>query len=365
MIEVSIIIPTYQRHKDLKRLLASIAELDYPASKLEVVVVDNAGDLAEKDLKTKVGKAKLTLARPDENLYCSGARFYGAKIAKGHYFFFIDDDNVMSPESITELVASFKDTPNLGVAAPLMMFYKDKHRIWAAGVRLSRLGRPVYLYGNAEEQASALPETISDIDAFPNAFMVKRDVLEAVPFDVTNFPHNWSEADFGLRIKRHGYGGITNTRARVWHDIDYGGLLTRTDRVKVYDQAKSRILFRKRFATPLSWVIFWIVTFPISSFYYLKAIQASPDKNKLAMLGRYIQGTFDGVKTPITKDVKKLPQISNSAPKPPIPAPIRPDSSAVTTVMPDKPERTGTRNGSLLASKARSGEASKRVRLAS
>ncbi|HTE57570.1 MAG TPA: ATP-binding cassette domain-containing protein [Verrucomicrobiae bacterium] len=55
----------------------------------------------------------------------------------------------------------------------------------------------------------------------------------------------------------------------------------------------------------------------------------------------------------LPKDAKNLSKASNPAPKPPIPASIRPSSPTVTTVTPGKPERIATRNGSALASGAR------------
>lgn len=300
---VSIIVPTFKRRADLLRLLASVVKSEYPTEKLEIVVVDNAGDLSKEDIQRAAGRIKLKLLHPNENLYCSGGRFYGVKRASGQYFFFIDDDNVIAPDCIRHLIRSFGDSPKLGVVAPLMLFFKDKERIWAAGVKLSKLGRPIYLYENKYVGQVSLPELIPGVDAFPNAFMVKKNMLEEVPFDVANFPHNWSEADFGLRVKKHGYTGAISTKAREWHDIDYEGLLTRTDRVKVYDQAKSRILFRKRFfSSNAAWLVFWGIIFPISSLYYLKAILRSPDKKKSAIMAGYIKGTLAGIKSPIMTD---------------------------------------------------------------
>jgi hypothetical protein len=58
---------------------------------------------------------------------------------------------------------------------------------------------------------------------------------------------------------------------------------------------------------------------------------------------------------------KNLFPNSNPAPKPPIPASIRPGSPAVPTSTPDNPERIVPRNGSILASGASSGTGSKQI----
>jgi GT2 family glycosyltransferase len=298
---VSIIIPTYKREKDLLRLVASIAKSDYPKDKMEIVVVDNAGELSKEAIQPAAGKTKLKVVWPGSNLYCSGGRLYGVKEASGQYFFFIDDDNILASDCIRHLVDSFNQNPSQGMAGPLMLIYKDKKRIWAAGAKVNSWGMTIHQYGNKYLSEVDLPEVIPDIDYFPNAFMLKRRVLEEVSFDTEHFPHNWSEPDFGLRATMNGYTTATITKAREWHDIDYDGHTTRTDSVKVYDQAKSRILFRRRFfASAREWLTFWCINFPVSTLYYFKAILASPDKKKLAMLAGYVRGTIDGIKTPIS-----------------------------------------------------------------
>lgn len=298
---VSIIIPTFKRKTDLLRLVASITKSDYPKENMEIVVVDNAGELSKKDIQPVSGKIKLKVLWPGDNLYCSGGRLFGAKKASGQYFFFVDDDNILARDCIRHLIDSFNKDQSQGMAGPLMLIYRDKKRIWAAGAKVNSWGMTIHQYGNKCLSEVDLPEVIPDIDYFPNAFMLKRKVLEEVTFDTENFPHNWSEPDFGLRAKMNGYTTATITKAREWHDIDYGGHVTRTDSVKVYDQAKSRILFRRRFFTSaIEWLAFWSISFPISTLYYIKAILASSDKKKLAMLAGYVKGTIDGIKTPIT-----------------------------------------------------------------
>lgn len=300
---VSVIIPTYKRKADLQRLIKSITQSNYPEKSIEIIVVDNAGDVSDKDIKPAAGKIDYKVVQPGSNLYCSGGRLYGSKKAAGQYFFFIDDDNVIDPDCIRLLVESFNKNSSLGMTGPLMLIYKNKKHIWAAGAKVNSWGMTIHQYGDKNLDEVDLPDIIPDIDYFPNAFMVRRQVLEEVPFDTDHFPHNWSEPDFGLRMKKMGYTAATITKALDWHDIDYGGHTTRTDTIKVYDQAKSRILFRRRFFTrPSERLAFWGVSFPASCLYYLKAIWASPDKKKFAMIARYAKGTIDGLKTPITKE---------------------------------------------------------------
>jgi GT2 family glycosyltransferase len=266
---VSVIIPTFKRKNDLLRLLRSVAESNYP-----------------KD---------------------SGGRLYGAKVAAGQYFFFIDDDNILDKNCIKYLADSLYTDKALGMAGPLMLLFNDKNRIWAAGARVSNWGTTTHVESKKYVNELTLPDKILNIDYFPNAFMVKRRILEQIPFDVVHFPHNWSEPDFGLRVKQKGYSAATITNAYEWHDVDYGGMTTRINARNVYDQTKSRILFRKRFFSSInSWLLFWSFTFPVSTLYYMKSIFESKDKKKLNMISGYFKGTIDGIKSNMKPDISQV-----------------------------------------------------------
>lgn len=299
---VSLVIPTYNRKDDLVRFLASVNTQDYPLSQLEVVIVDNAANLTDESISTALSeKISYQLLKPDNNLFCSGGREYGAKFAHGELLFFIDDDNIMEPSCIKNLAAHFETDSKLGVATPLTLYYKDKKRIWLAGVKLTNMGMPLYLHNGSYTNAIKLPDTIEDLDSVPNAFMTSQKVLEQVPFDTVNFPHNWSEADFALRLKKNGYKSLVDTKAISWHDIDYDGRLTRVDSVKVYDQARSRIVFRKRFMNKgLDWLAFWGIIFPFSTITYAKGGFKSSDKWTKVMQ-QYIKGTRDGLATVVSE----------------------------------------------------------------
>ena len=269
---------------------------------LEIIVVDNAGDLGDGDIRPAIGDVRLKLLNPGANLYCSGGRRFGAERATGELLFFIDDDNILDRSCIRELIESFVAIPGLGMAGPLMLIYKKKDQIWAAGAHVNKWGITIHLHMNDDRNRIQLPKVIEGVDYFPNAFMVRTDLLKEVPFDVATFPHNWSEPDFGLRLKQKGYKIAAITTAIDWHDIDYFGHTTRTDYRKIYDQAKSRILFRRRFFNGFNDKLrFWVVIFPASSLYYFKAALKSQDDRKIRMMLQYVRGTFDGTRDSIVE----------------------------------------------------------------
>lgn len=88
----SIIIPTYNRPQPLTNCLQSLADLDYPDNRFEVIVVDDGSKISLKTVvKPLQNQLNLTLI-PQANAGPATARNTGAKQAQGKFLAFIDDD---------------------------------------------------------------------------------------------------------------------------------------------------------------------------------------------------------------------------------------------------------------------------------
>jgi GT2 family glycosyltransferase len=304
---VSVVIPTYKRPHDLTRLLMSIKNGTYPLEKIEIIVVDNASDLDEEVVKKHFPKA--TIITPGANLWSNGARRVGTEAAHGEYIFHIDDDNEVDPECIAQLVRGLEEDESLGITGPLM-FHDDTDVILSLGAKITKYGLIIYVEGGKKMNQVSLPPKVEGFDYLHNAIMIRRSVLEQVAFDDGNFPHNWAESDFGLRVGAKGFKMACITTAKERHHGGYISHLTRVGPDKTYDQAISRILFRKRHMASLGdWLRFWIINFPASTALYLWQILKTSNSKK-STLSAYIRGTLDGIRKPL----KELPE-AKLAPK--------------------------------------------------
>lgn len=289
---VSIVIPTFNRIDSLTRLLKSLRQSDYPTECLEIVIVDNADD---KKLSPAVKRIfpKAKVITPGKNLYSNGGRRVGGDAARGDYIFLLDDDNTLNRDCIGLLIDYMENNPKVGITGPLML-YGDTDTIWCGGGIVTPKGTVVYLYSGKPFPKTELPQYVSNINYFPNACMVRKDALKEAPLDDVVFPHNWAEPDFCLRVLQEGYGICCVTAAVDRHHIGYTGHITRISPEKMYDQAKSRIFFRKRHLKNLSsWLWFWVLILPLSTVvYFWNIIRLDQDRKKT--LWAYFRGTFDG-----------------------------------------------------------------------
>ena len=109
--EFSIVIPTYNRPQRLAQCLQSIAQLDYPRDRFEVIVVDDGSKTPLDEVVAPLqNQIQLKLLR-QANAGPAAARNRGAKAARGKFLAFTDDDCQPLPNWLSQFAASLAITP--------------------------------------------------------------------------------------------------------------------------------------------------------------------------------------------------------------------------------------------------------------
>lgn len=121
MLEVSIIIPTYNRLEQLKRVLRALEAQAFPLSAFEVIVVcDGATDGTAEFLATAVTELQLhPILQTNQGV--AAARNHGIAEARGELVLFIDDDVVPAPWLLPEhMVSHAAAGPDAIVLGPML-----------------------------------------------------------------------------------------------------------------------------------------------------------------------------------------------------------------------------------------------------
>ncbi|NNN16718.1 MAG: glycosyltransferase family 2 protein [Acidimicrobiaceae bacterium] len=282
---ISVVIPTRNRAGMLVRLLEQLVpRLGDDLG--EIIVVDNA---SSDDTENQVAKfPQVRFVQNLQNHLSAHARQQGWDLATGTYVCFIDDDNLVEEGSLSTLADYLDRHESVGLVGPVQRRWSDGS-IWCAGGRIN--GFLVVSYDHHIDTH----KQIIEVDFQPNVFMVRNALREVgVNFDWKNFPHNWSEAEFGNQIRRAGFLVATCVESTVYHDIDYSGYFTRINPTNIFDQAKSRITYRKEYRNdPITWAVFLLIVLPVSVIALVYETRKRVDRKKLLVL--YLKGTLCGL----------------------------------------------------------------------
>ncbi|MBP6864816.1 MAG: glycosyltransferase family 2 protein [Candidatus Didemnitutus sp.] len=115
--ELSVFIPTHNPHRGrLARTLAGLRSQTLPADRWETILVDNASTPAlAAGVLTDPSPANLRVVRED-TLGLTAARRRGFAEARGALVVMVDDDNVLAPDYLAQVLALFAAHPPLGAA---------------------------------------------------------------------------------------------------------------------------------------------------------------------------------------------------------------------------------------------------------
>ena len=107
----SIIIPTWNRPRQLRACLLSLAKLEYPSDRFEVIVVDDGSDPPIGALEESDRQGCPVIWLRQSNAGPAAARNAGAAKAQGWYLAFTDDDCTPAPDWLRRLACAFERSP--------------------------------------------------------------------------------------------------------------------------------------------------------------------------------------------------------------------------------------------------------------
>lgn len=288
---VSVIIPTYNRKRELIRLIESIKQSSYPKENTEIIVVDDSSTDGTNDaIKKRFPDVKVV--KNTKRKMTSGSRNIGIKCSKGDYLFFVDHDNVIDRRAIRELVDFMESNVDVGLVGPIMYYYSAPKTIWCAGGTLRRpMCIPTHIF--QYKKSDNLPLTnihAVECEFIPNAFMARRQVISEIGFfDERNFPILWEDIDFSFRIKQRGYRIAIVPQAKTWHDVSTAKDF-HIDEERAFFRGRNRARFYLKYA-PSS-----ILLLPIDMLGFCGTLFAyDKGPHGLEKLLRYLEGIVHGL----------------------------------------------------------------------
>jgi glucosyl-dolichyl phosphate glucuronosyltransferase len=217
MLDISVIIPTYNRSELLLRTMQSVINQQYPTDRFEIIVVDNGSSDNTRDIV-----ADFIVEYPGIKYFCEqdmglhNARHSGAKTAKGDILLYVDDDIIADSNLFSEIIKPYSD-PDVGcVGGKILPKWEVEPPDW-----IKRFPK-WYLSILDDEDGPKEVEWIYGCN-----FSIRKNLLfEAGGFNPDAFGDKkmwWYRGDgeIGLLRKIHAAGKkvIYNPNAVVWHCI--------------------------------------------------------------------------------------------------------------------------------------------------
>jgi len=194
---VSVVVVNYQAADDTARALAGLDELDWPADKFEVVVVDNgSGDGSVETLSEQFPRARFV--ELDRNQGFAGGCNRGVQAANGDYIGFLNNDARPHPGWIRAALEVFLRDRSIGCVASKILDWD--------GQNIDFVDAGVAFYGHGFKLGAGDPddhthETEQDVPFASGAAMfVRADVFRAAGgFDERYFLL-FEDVDLGWRL---------------------------------------------------------------------------------------------------------------------------------------------------------------------
>lgn len=202
---ISIVIPTFNEERIIKKCLESLYSMNYPRDKFEIIIVDDGSNDKTKDIikQYDVELIETSGVGPSE------ARNIGLKKARGEFIAFTDGDCIVHKEWLNELLKGFVEDNVVGVGGKQKSPRDDSDFGKNVQYFLQKMG---FICDYTKSGGG-----VSKAEHSPTCnVMYHRSVLEKLGgFEKGLWPGEDVELDY--RIKKMGYELMNNSNAVVYH----------------------------------------------------------------------------------------------------------------------------------------------------
>ena len=222
---VCIIVLNWNGLADTQECLRSLRKLTYPSH--QVILVDNASagdDVLH--LEREFGDS-ICLIRNEKNYGFAGGNNIGIRYALDHsspdYVFLLNNDTVVAPDLLDELVKAAENDPEAGVLGPKVYYFDFDGRkdvIWTAGGQI-RWWHPWFYHaiGQGHDDLPKYQRLKAVRWISGAAIIIKRQVLEQTSLLNADYFFGGEDVEYCLKARTHGFKSIYVPTARVWHKV--------------------------------------------------------------------------------------------------------------------------------------------------
>ncbi len=240
--KILVIIVTWDKKEYVVNLLNSLANINYPRTSLDIVVVDNASsDGTAEAIQRQF--SHIHLIQNQENLGGTGGFNTGLAYAfeqpdnQYDYLWLLDNDVVVHQQALAELVNLLEQHTDIAIAGSTMMQLDYRWRINEMGAFVDRglgtlvLNRHLEKIGSWQDKdlsqllqtPAALDQQLKDCQPYMDvdyvaaaSLLIRTKVAKQAGLWLDFFIH-FDDVEWCLRIENMGYRTVVSARSLIWH----------------------------------------------------------------------------------------------------------------------------------------------------
>ncbi len=299
--KVSIITLNWNGLEDTIECLESIKKITYP--NYEVIVVDNGSEGNDTQVLEERFGDYIHLIKNDRNYGGPGGHNIGMRYALNNsnsdYLLLLDNDTVVDPEFLTEMVKVAGADPAIGIAGAKIYYYDEPDRLQYLGGKIDLWKMDIVLTSGIireriigrKEVDRGQHDSIKEVEhiAFWCAlFRIKS--LESIGLLDERYFWGWGEVDYFIRAREAGCKIVYIPKAKVWHKYHSANKI---DGSLQYHTLKGLLQIMRHHASRWQYRLFLIyffgVHFWLATVYYLIWLR------RPRMLLSFYKGVRDGL----------------------------------------------------------------------
>jgi len=259
---VAVVVLNWNNGPDTVAAIRSLAESDYPNQ--SVLVVDN-GSTDDSLAQIRAAASEVEILALASNLgYAEGNNVAIRHVLarRPDYVLVLNNDTLVAPDMISQLVAIAERSPRIGMVGPAMYCEQPRDLVFCLGSRVNwRQGalnhRGMFQDASVHVQLNE-PEAVDFI--LGCAVLVKRSAIEAVGLMNPAYYLNYEDVEWGIDAGRAGFEVWYAPQAILWHKVS--ATLGRASPANTYYMTRNALLFFWRNGRGAAlWLALWRILF--------------------------------------------------------------------------------------------------------
>jgi GT2 family glycosyltransferase len=258
---VSIVTLHFNQLKATQEFLESSRTLTYPG--YEIILCDMHSTYnPEREIRSR-RYPNLKYFRCDQNLGFAGGNNWGLRKAAGDFIFFVNNDTILNPEIIQILLQPMLENANIAGVSPKIKYFDKPAVIQYAGfTKMNMITGRAFPIGQGETDRGQYNDSRSTSAVHGCAMMVRRSVTDRIGMFPEKFFLYYEEWDWSNRAIEAGYSLWYEGKGQIQHKESLS--VGRENPLKTYYLTRNRILFMRRNATEIQYMLFLLFFFLVS-----------------------------------------------------------------------------------------------------